>query len=321
MADDLTLPPRYSEAVRLLYSADPGDFVNGRTELARLAVESGDRGVAAQIKKLRRPTRGGWLLNLLAAEDAEMVQRVRRLGSELADAHRDSDAAALRRLSTERGALLAASSRRLSELATSRDWTPTPTVLAEATETLQAALADPDLGERIAAGAMVTTVRAAGFGPVDLFAPLAPVIPLRPRPEVGAPRPPGGRKPVVDGRAAELRQAQQKLDAAELRLEEARQDAERAEQARVQAYAEAEQASVRAGELAARIESLTRQLADARAGAAEQDRRSDRLSVAARNREVAAGKADRELAECRREIQDLRADLERKRQIGVEERE
>lgn len=310
MADD-ALPEPYSQAVRELYSGNLEDFVAARTALARVATESGDRAVATQIKKLRKPTRGGWLLNLLAAGDAELVGRIRQLGAEMATAHRDADAEALRRLTTERGRLLRTVGGRLAELGTAHGWQPTQAALAEATETLQAALADPELGERIAAGAMVATVRAAGFGPVDLFAPLAPVIPLRPRAERAAARKAERNAARNAGRDdAEVRRLERELGAAEVRLGDARQAAERAERARDEAAEALRQNQNRATELAASIDALRDQLtaAEAEAAALEQDRK--RLAASADESTEAANRTADERAELQRLVDELRSLLD-----------
>lgn len=303
-----TLPEPYSNAVRALYSGNLDDFVATRTALARTATQSDDRAVAAQIKKLRKPTRGGWLLNLLAADDGELVQQVRQLGAELAAAHRDSDAAALRRLTAERGRLLRTAGARLAELGAAHGWQPTQSALTEATETLQAALADPELGERIAAGAMAATVRAAGFGPVDLFAPLAPVIPLRPRAERAATR--KTEQPATGPDTETVRRLERELGGAEVRLSDARQAAERAEQARDEAYAEAEQAENRARELAAAIDALRTQLSAAEAEAAALAQQRKRLAASAEKTTEAASRAADELTERQRAVDELQALLD-----------
>lgn len=256
--------------VRALYCGDLDHFVAGRAEIAKSTAATGDRAAAAAIRKLRKPSRGAWLLNVLAADFSESVQRVRELGQDLAQAHRAADATALRDLTATRREVLDEATRNAARAAAGRGWQPTQAALTEANETLQAALADPELGERIAAGAMVATVRAAGFGPVDLFAPLAQVIPLRP---VRTPAPAAGRDPAHDPESAEpgeersrqIRRLERQLDGLHLRLNDARSAHEQAERDRVRADLELADLGQRAAESSARVAELRRELATAEA--------------------------------------------------------
>jgi hypothetical protein len=66
-----------------LYALPPGEFVTARDREASEARAAGDRSQAAVIAKLRRPTIGAWMVNLLALERSEQLDELFALGAEL----------------------------------------------------------------------------------------------------------------------------------------------------------------------------------------------------------------------------------------------
>lgn len=240
-----------------LYAGPLQDFVARRGQLAAKLKAAGDAAGAKRVSALRKPTRGAWLVNLLAFHEADRLSEVFELGASLAKAHRDADPAALRELSALRAGVLDALAGRAAALGSERGYAVPDQVRAEVVETLQAAMADPALADRVLEGVMAATVRAAGFGPADLFPPadpgagmLADVIPLRP---VETPATPG---PDV----AEIRRLSRELGRAEARLDDARERRAKADEALRAAQSECDEEASRAERLASDIADLQRRL-------------------------------------------------------------
>ncbi|MFV0138119.1 hypothetical protein ACLGIH_34035 [Streptomyces sp. HMX87] len=66
-----------------LYGLRPGDFTAARNERAKAARSAGDRELAEQIRRLRRPTLAAWAGNLLVRQQPDengCCSSVRRCG-------------------------------------------------------------------------------------------------------------------------------------------------------------------------------------------------------------------------------------------------
>lgn len=295
-----------------LYAGPLQDFVARRGRLAAEIKAGGDAAGAKRILAMRKPTRGAWLVNLLAFHDADRLSEVFELGASLAKAHRDADPAALRELSALRAGVLDALAGRAAALGSERGYAVPDAVRAEVVETLQAAMADPALADRVLAGTMTVTVRAAGFGPADLFAPaevagmLADVIPLRPAAD--APTPPG---PDM----AEIRRLSRELGRAEARLDDARERRAKADEALQAAQAECDAEASRTERLDSDIADLQRRLdvlvADREVAVA----RLEGLRSVATERAAFRDRADAEVAELSEVID---AAIARLTELGLE---
>src|ERR1700722_5513604 len=136
VADD-----RVAAAVAELYGADPDAFTERRKALAAAAREAGDKQSAAAITALRKPTRAAWVVNQLARTDPDAAARMAALAADLRAAEQAGDGRRLRELSAERGSLLDGLVAQALAAAGTPD--PPPTLRAEVTDTLTAALADP----------------------------------------------------------------------------------------------------------------------------------------------------------------------------------
>ena len=68
-------------AANELYALSPDEFVDHRQQLVAEARKAGDRTLATQIGKLRRPTRSAWLINLLARQEPDEVTALLELGA------------------------------------------------------------------------------------------------------------------------------------------------------------------------------------------------------------------------------------------------
>jgi hypothetical protein len=244
-----------------LYAGSWEGFVGRRAEMVAAIRSSGDRFAAKAVAALRKPTRGAWLVNMLVHREPARVAEVFELGEELARAHRDANADELRRLSATRKAVIDSLTQQAVALGSEQGYSAPDSVRQEVSETLQAGMADPAFADKVLAGALVATVRAAGFGPADVFAPaLADVIPLRPRP---------AKSPQPAPNPAEVHRRERERGRAEGRLEEARERLERVRADEERAREELDTTRARRTELDSRIEELGQLLA---AATAERDR-------------------------------------------------
>lgn len=157
------------EVARELYDGSPEDFVELRKTRAAEARAAGDRDLAKQITALRRPTRSAWIVNLLSFQAGDELGGLLDLGAALADAQQRLSGNDLRQLSRERSAAISALVRRGSQLAQVRGHTPSEATLREVTDTLQAALSDPEVAEIVRQGRLTQPQSYGGFGPEMIF--------------------------------------------------------------------------------------------------------------------------------------------------------
>lgn len=296
-----------------LYAGPWQDFVAHRDRLAAAARAAGDRPAAQALKALKKPTRGAWLVNLLARHEADQLAEVLELGESLARAHRDADPEELRRLSGLRGAVVNSLTGRATALGAERGYAAPDNVRQEVSETIQAAMADPALADRVLAGTMTGTVRAAGFGPADLFAaapPVAEVIQLRATPSQPPAQPePAGPDP------AEVRRLSRDLGRAEARWEEAQERLERAEAAAAEADAAVQEQEMHLQEVAERAARLRAELAAVEADERAAQARRDDLAHTASERRAVTARALEETSRLKDVIDRLHQELT---ELGIE---
>ena len=127
-----------------LYGVPPGDFVTERDERAAQARRAGERELADAIKRLRRPSAGAWLANLLVRERHEQVSELLAVGAELRQAQAHLANEDLRRLSKERRRVVASLAGDALELARDRG----QTVSSAAARELEATLGGSHAGRR-----------------------------------------------------------------------------------------------------------------------------------------------------------------------------
>jgi hypothetical protein len=151
---------RLNEAVDELYSVDLDEFIARRKELAANARAAGDRAAAKDIGALAKPTRSAWLVNQLVRADPSVSARLTELGDQLRAGEAALDGASIRKLSVARRELVDSLARQaVAESGASA------TLREEVIETLNAALADPEVAAQVAAGTLVRAAHWAGFGP------------------------------------------------------------------------------------------------------------------------------------------------------------
>ncbi|KUI43388.1 hypothetical protein AU197_04840 [Mycobacterium sp. IS-1590] len=203
------------DALDELYAARLEDFTALRTRLAGEAKKRGDAEAAKRISAARKPTTAAWVVNRLALGDEDVKQRLKGLGERLRDAHAAMDGERIRELSTEQRRLVNDLTRTAFEEAGLHN--PTGALRDDVTGTLQAAVADPDVADRL--GRLTKAEEWSGFGEFgDTAIVFSPTTKRKPKPEP-EPEPAETRAEGRDTEDAEarsrLRQARADLAAAE----------------------------------------------------------------------------------------------------------
>jgi hypothetical protein len=153
---------RLAAAIAELYGAAPEAFTERRSELAVAARDAGDRAAAKAIAALRRPTRAAWVVNRLARADPGAPAKLAELGAALRAAQEARHGPRLRELSAARGALTDALTAQALAAADVPD--PPPSLRLEVSQTLTAAIADPEVAAAFAEGTLTRAVQWSGFG-------------------------------------------------------------------------------------------------------------------------------------------------------------
>ena len=255
-------------AVEELYAGSPDDFIEHRLALVGEARAAKDRALATAIGALRRPTRSAWLVNLYARQAPDELAKLLDLGEALQTAQRQLSGPDLRRLSADRSKALTAAARRAVDLGHDHGYDAPEAARLEVSQTLQAALADPEVAAQVRAGTVTQAQAYGGFGPFALVAPTP--VPEQAEPEQAAPEqaaPEQAEDEQAEARRVEARRV-------EARRVEAGGRLEAAEAALSTAAEEAETATTRADELADRVEVLRAEIAEAEQSEAEARRQA-----------------------------------------------
>lgn len=330
------------EVARDLYALPLAEFTTARNDRAKQLRE--DRALARQVKALPKPSTSAWVVNLMARELGEHLDRLLDLAATIREAQ--AGGADLRDLDRQRRRLVAALAREGRDLAEDRGQRVSGTALEEVEATLHAAMLDDDAEAALRSGILVKPMVATGFGAVDVngvvavdgAAALAPPAgskpPLRLAPE-GPRRRPGSRaagspteetasedSPEVEpaGRAeppaAETAKDRRERQRREREARRARADAEaRVELRRAEAAEAAQELSAaedRLHELAARalqlhaeIDELERRLAERRHELETLEGERDEAQHDADDARDAREDADRALAEAQEALDRL----------------
>lgn len=202
------------DALDELYAARPEDFTALRTKLAVEAKKRRDADAAKRITAARKPTTAAWVVNRIALRDEDVKRRLKDLGERLRDAHAAMDGERIRELSAEQRRLVGDFARTAFEEAELKS--PTGALRDDVTGTLQAAVADPDVADRL--GRLTKAEEWSGFGEFGdttiVFSPASKRKPERkPEPEAAVTDDSRGGKDEAADR--ELEQARAALAAAE----------------------------------------------------------------------------------------------------------
>jgi hypothetical protein len=279
-------PPPFAAMEERVYAADLDDFVKERAAAAKELRAQGERGEAAAVAKLPKPSVAAWIVNRLARAEPGSMGELLEAGARLREVQLGAGSAAdLRDASQAQDDAM----RLLMRAAERAGGRATSATLERVRETLHAAALDADLAEQVRRGVLRREQRAAGF-PMGLAIPEArrrpaPAAAAKPKPkpsrkaaettraaprdEVGAKRreraAAGAEKAQaalaeaesglasaqdsLDAAEAELDDARHAMAAAERREKDARRAVERAEKVHTRAMGDAERALARLREL------------------------------------------------------------------------
>jgi hypothetical protein len=205
-----------------LYALPPAEFTAARDLRVAQARAAGDRGLAAELRQLRRPTLSAWAVNLLARHATESLGGLVELAGELRTAQVTLQGEALRTLMRRRQQVLSALVQEARRLADDFGHPLADEAVLQVERTLTAALSDPAAARSVCSGRLTSSLEYAGFGELGFGTPL-PAEPGKGTPGRGAPG--KGAAPRPDPRAklrAELAAAEEDLTKTAETLRDAR---------------------------------------------------------------------------------------------------
>lgn len=193
-----------------LYRIAPAQFTAARDSVASDARQAGQQDLASSLRKLRKPSVGAWLANLLVLEESRDVQSLVDLGAELRVPESKLEGEQIRRVSKAKGDVVARLVQHAMSMASRVGQPVSAAASQELEETLEAAFADPNAAESLLRGRLSSGLHYSGLG-------------------FGEPSSTGLATSAKS--LALVRGARSKADqvAAEHNLEKARQEAERAD--------------------------------------------------------------------------------------------
>jgi hypothetical protein len=165
-----------------LYDVAPNEFTAHRTKLAAAAKQRGDTAAAKRISAANKPTTAAWVVNRLALRHADTRRRLADLGERLRAAHAAMNGGRIRDLTAEQRKLIDELTRKALEEADLKQ--PSAAVREGLTSTLQAAIADPQIGDRL--GRLTRPEQWSGFGGFGEAAPESAGTPSEPAKRLGA---------------------------------------------------------------------------------------------------------------------------------------
>jgi hypothetical protein len=151
-------------ATRELYGLAPTQFTAARDAKAAEARQAGRLELASSLKKLRKPSVGAWLANLLVLEESKDVESLIDLGVELRAPKRKLEGEDIRRVSKEKGDAVSKLVRDARSKASRIGQSVSAAALQELEATLEAAFADPQAAESLRRGRLSSGLHYSGLG-------------------------------------------------------------------------------------------------------------------------------------------------------------
>ena len=108
-----------AEVVDELYGLPPRQFTEGRDARASEARAVGDRDLASSVKKLRKPSTGAWMANMLVRQQKAEIDRLIGLGEGLRSS-RNPSGEQIRRASKAKADSVRALLRQAARIASGR---------------------------------------------------------------------------------------------------------------------------------------------------------------------------------------------------------
>jgi hypothetical protein len=146
-----------------LYGLPLSEFTAARNARALEARRAGDGDLAEALKRLRKPSTGAAVANLLVREQPQEIERLIELGANLRGA-RNLDGARIRRATGEKADAVRKLLRQAKSIGKRAGLTLSPSVEQELETTLDAAFSDPDSAQSLREGCLTTTLHYSGLG-------------------------------------------------------------------------------------------------------------------------------------------------------------
>jgi hypothetical protein len=311
------VPPDDSGAAALkaalaqLYAVPPDEFVATRTRLVQEAKTSGDKALAKELGRARRPTVAAWAVNAVVREHPGNAEQLQELGQRMRAAQAQLDAAAMTELRPARDLLLGTWADDADAVGRRAGRPLTSAVGEEVRATVIAALADEEATRAVLSGHLTRSLRYSGFGEVDLSEAVVrtssgavlSVVPGADAEEKAekkekaepAPATEKAERQAAKERAARDEQAAAREAADRERVEAAQEARDAAVEAAREARLALDQARDRADETRWRIEELEDQLKNARAEHRAAEQRATEAARARRSAEVEVARAEKVL--------------------------
>jgi hypothetical protein len=153
-----------------LYAGSPDDFTENRN---RAAKDTGDKELAAQVKKLKKPSVAAWAVNLLVRRESEQIDTVLGLAGQLRAAAEALDGEELRALTRQRRQLTTALAATARSLARDAGVRLTGPVVDQVEGMLTAAMLDEVAAQVVRTGRVVTAFTSTGVSELDVASVVA----------------------------------------------------------------------------------------------------------------------------------------------------
>ena len=288
-----------------LYAGSPEEFTDRRNAAAK---ECGDKALAAQLKKLRKPSVAAWAVNLLVRREAGQIDSVLALAESLRAAAEALDGDELRALTRQRRQLTNALATSARSLAREQGTRLTGPVVDQVEGMLTAAMLDPVAARVVRTGRVLTAFTSTGVSELDVAAVVAvpDALDVQATPVEG---PVDGRDDE-DGEAAPValhvvRDDGARLRAAQEALAEAAEELAGAERELAEVEESVETLNARRLQLQGEAEELRRRLAEIESRVDEVDDELEEAGEARDDAQQAVTGATRAHADAEREVERL----------------
>jgi hypothetical protein len=148
-----------------LYAGSVEGFTDARNAAAR---ETGDKALAAQVKKLKKPSVAAWAVNLLVRRENDQIDSVLALAESLRAAAEALDGDELRALTRQRRQLTTALASSARSLAHESGVRLTGPVVEQVEGMLTAAMLDPVAAQVVRTGRVLTAFTSTGVSELDV---------------------------------------------------------------------------------------------------------------------------------------------------------
>lgn len=147
-----------------LYRVPPNQFIGARDDKVREARAAGSADLASSLKKLRKPSVGAWLANVLVSEHPRAVEQLIELGAQLRASSNGLDGDRIRTVSKQKNQAVSELLRIAQSIASRGDQPASTGALTELESTLESAFADPDAAQALRGAQLVNGMHYSGLG-------------------------------------------------------------------------------------------------------------------------------------------------------------